>query len=382
MLGFALLDSGRRRGRSLRTEAFMSQVVQCEALMRSRSRDLALGSSLTGDRKPAFNCEKVLPVRRRQPWQLALEQKDTLPKQSQSWQLAMDHEERKTSSELHATYEVGTSLGKGGYGEVFQARHRRTGVMRAVKCGSALDKRFAQTFLGEVRALGALDHQHIVGLVDHFQEEEQLYIVEELCGGLNLLDYLCQRPERVNGKPYVPERAASAIVRQCLSALGHCHARGLVHRDVKPENFMISEDSTVKLIDFGLAVPAAGASDASADELRPPGTVRYMAPEALQWGEPTAAMDTWSLGVSLFVLLTGELLVATQEYEKARECLQDADYVRQRMQESDTIAALKLSDAAVDLLLRMLQHDPKERITVCDALSHPFILGLAAGHVE
>jgi len=224
--------------------------------------------------------------------------------------------------------------------------------------------------------MAALDHPHIVSLVDSFQEEEHLYIVAEFCAVPHLLDYLCQSSARVDGRRVVPEASASVIARQCLRALGHCHDHGLVHRDVKPENLMISEGA-VKLIDFGLAVPV-GESVSREQDQRPPGTVRYMAPEALRWGEPAASMDMWSLGATLFLVLTGDLLYHTEDAEQARACLGDADYVRGRIRESSALAA---SGSAADLLLRMLEHDHEKRITVREALAHPFILEFTDEHL-
>lgn len=264
-------------------------------------------------------------------------------------------------------YEMVSRLGQGSYGEVFSARHRRTGALRAVKCGSARDARVAQSFPREAQALAGLSNPHIVGLIEFLAEDEHLYIVEELVAGCDLLDYLNKSPLSRDGVHHLPESSAAEILRQCITAVLGCHERGLAHRDVKLDNFVIADDGTVKLVDFGTALLIGG------KEAKLVGTADYLAPEAASRSKPSAAVDIWSLGVMLFAMLTGESLLPADvsSIAQARECLKDPAYVQQRLRA--TPAALAISESALDLLQHMLRHDPTERITANGALSHPFV---------
>lgn len=274
---------------------------------------------------------------------------------------------RPAKTVLSDEYEMVSRIGQGAYGEVFSARHRRTGALRAVKCGSARDARVARSFPQEAEALAGLNNPHIVGLIEFLAEGDHLYIVEELVAGCDLLDYLNKSPLIRDGVPHLPESSTAAILRQCIEAVLACHERGFAHRDVKLDNFVISSDGTVKLIDFGAALLVGG------KEAKLVGSANYLAPEAASRSKPSAAVDVWSLGVVLFAMLTGESLLPcdVSSIAQARECLKDPTYVQQRLRA--TPGALAISEPALDLLQHMLRHDPTERITANEALSHPFV---------
>lgn len=275
---------------------------------------------------------------------------------------------RPSAAIFEDEYEVISKIGSGSYGEVFSARHRRTGSLHAIKSGSSCDARVKQTFSREVQALASLDHPHIISLKAFLTEGEKLYIVQELSGP-DLLDYLAKSPLSRDGVPYVPESLASAILRQCLEAIVSCHDHGLAHRDVKLDNFVIADDGTVKLIDFGLASEVANGR-----ETRAVGSADYLAPEAAaQKSRPSAAADVWSLGVVLFGLLTGESFLPGDVscIAEARTYLHNPAFVRERLRASP--GALAISDSARDLLEQLLRYDPTERVTSRQALSHPFI---------
>jgi len=268
---------------------------------------------------------------------------------------------------LEDEYEVVSRIGQGSYGEVFSARCRRTGALRALKRGSSQDARVARSFPQEVQALAGLNHPHIVGLVGFLAQGEHLYIVQELIDGCDLLDYLHKSPLNRDGVPHLCESCSAKIMRQCIKAVLGCHESGLAHRDVKLDNFVISNDGTVKLVDFGAAASVGGKATKSV------GTADYLAPEAASKSKPSAAVDVWSLGVVLFAMLTGESFLPDEvnSISQARECLKDPTYVQQRLRA--TPGALAISDPALDLLQRMLCHDPLERITAKEALSHAFV---------
>lgn len=280
--------------------------------------------------------------------------------------------ENKTSK-LNEEYELLKLVGKGGYGSVYKARHRRTGIQRAIKSMSKLDPETMQTFVDEVETLIKLEHPNIVNLIETFREESDLYLVEELCSGPDLLDFLGESSNNMEDIPYLPERTASIIIRQCIKAVMCCHSHGFAHRDVKLENFVLSGgDDTVKLIDFGISkgIPA------TADMHGVAGTLEYMAPELLFNKKYTKQVDMWSLGVVLFVMLTGEPLLPDGE-RGIRTALRDSTYVERRLKRSAALRDLKISEDCMDLLHKMLVYDPDKRIMCKDALSHRFVLAHA-----
>jgi len=205
-----------------------------------------------------------------------------------------------------------------------------------------------------------------------------MYIVEELCTGPSLLDFLMQSPLQKDGSPYLSERSASIILRQSLKALLCCHEHGFAHRDIKLENFVLSDNGLVKLIDFGLASPSSGSDMRGAA-----GTPHYMAPEMCGDGSYSNAVDVWSLGVVLFELLSGEPLLRVECEEQAMRCLKhNPGYVRRRLSESRGLNDTRISASARELLGLMLERDPAKRISVQDALAHPFVQAFAADRLD
>jgi eukaryotic-like serine/threonine-protein kinase len=188
-------------------------------------------------------------------------------------------------------------VGRGGMGSVWRARHLRLGRDVAVKflAEELLGQDdFALRFEREAQALARLSHPGIVAVHDFGREGERAYIVMEYVPGRPLSALL----------PLPPARARE-VALQVLDALGYAHARGLVHRDVKPDNILVGDDGRVKVSDFGLARLAGPLDTTVTTAGRVLGTPAYMAPEALAGAAPDARMDLFSLGVVLHEMLTG-----------------------------------------------------------------------------
>lgn len=206
-------------------------------------------------------------------------------------------------------YEILSPLGAGGMGEVFQALDTRLGRDVAIKVlppGVANDDRFLARFEREAKAIGQLNHPHICTLYDIGHDSGRSYLVMELLKGESLADRLLRGP--------LPLRDVLRYGIEMAQALERAHRAGLVHRDLKPGNVMITRDGA-KLLDFGLARQAPSAlsvSGTAVTEQHPVtargtivGTIPYMSPEQLRGDEVDARTDIYSLGVMLHEMLTG-----------------------------------------------------------------------------
>ncbi|HZD18963.1 MAG TPA: Stk1 family PASTA domain-containing Ser/Thr kinase, partial [Actinomycetota bacterium] len=188
-----------------------------------------------------------------------------------------------------------------GMGEVFRAHDavlERDVAVKVLHRTLAGDTGFVERFRREARAAAGLSHPNIVAVHDWGAVDGIYFMVMELVGGVSARDLL-------NAHDLLEPAQAADVLLQTLSALDHAHRRGIVHRDVKPENVMVSRDGVVKVADFGLARAYADAQITVAGTVT--GTVQYLAPEQLQ-GEPAdPRTDLYSLGVVSFELLTGRL---------------------------------------------------------------------------
>ncbi|MGH2724009.1 MAG: Stk1 family PASTA domain-containing Ser/Thr kinase [Actinomycetota bacterium] len=200
---------------------------------------------------------------------------------------------------LGERYEIAGLLGQGGMAKVFKGTDKVLGRTVAVKVLSpqfADDNNFVARFRREAQAAAALNHPNIVGVFDTGSHEDIHYIVMEYVEGKTLRDVL-----RTEG-PLLPERAIE-IADSVALALGPAHRAGMVHRDIKPGNIMITADGQVKVMDFGIARTTTG--DTLTQTAAVLGTASYLSPEQAQ-GEPVdPRSDIYSLGCVLYEMLTG-----------------------------------------------------------------------------
>jgi serine/threonine protein kinase/Flp pilus assembly protein TadD len=204
-------------------------------------------------------------------------------------------------------YEILSALGAGGMGEVFLAEDKRLGRKVAIKflpADVATDERAWQRLLREAKTAATLDHPNICAIYEVGQEDGRSFIVLQYIEGETLAARLkCQLPDI---------REALMIASQVAGALAEAHARGIIHRDVKPDNIMLTTRGQVKVLDFGLAkvLRDPGIIDAdTASMLSIPGmvmgTVPYMSPEQVRGEELDCRSDIFSFGTVLYELLSG-----------------------------------------------------------------------------
>jgi serine/threonine-protein kinase len=199
-------------------------------------------------------------------------------------------------------YQILTRVAAGGMGEVFRAHDpvlNREVALKMLHPTLAGDSDFIDRFRREARSAAKLSHPNIVAVHDWGQAGETYFMVMEFIRGPNL------RTVIADGVPLQPAQAAE-VLSQVLSALGHAHEHGIVHRDVKPENILITKQGVVKVADFGLARALAESRVTHAPGTVT-GTVQYLAPEQIQ-GEPAdPRTDLYAAGVVLYELLVGRV---------------------------------------------------------------------------
>jgi serine/threonine-protein kinase len=202
---------------------------------------------------------------------------------------------------LDGRYHVLERIAAGGMGEVFRARDAvldREVAIKVLHRSLSGDQGFVERFRREARAAAGISHPNIVNVHDWGAVDGLYYMVMEYVRGRALRDLL-----NVRGR-LAPAQVAD-VLRQTLTALDHAHRRGLVHRDVKPENVLVTTEGVVKVADFGLARAYADGRQTQAGTVT--GTVQYLAPEQIR-GEPAdPRSDLYSLGIVSFELLTGRL---------------------------------------------------------------------------
>jgi eukaryotic-like serine/threonine-protein kinase len=207
-------------------------------------------------------------------------------------------------------FEIVSTVGEGSIGAVYRARHTGLGIVVAVKVlhqAFQRDIAFCRRFYDEALALSRLDHPNLVHIYDFGQEPDGLLYISMAYVDGQTLRAVCAR-ER---KPFTTKRMVSVMLQVC-AGLGHAHARGLLHRDVKPDNVMIvaREDDdgvsveNVKLLDFGFAVPPSASADVAQ---RLAGTPVYMSPEQCLGEELDARSDVYACGVMIYELMTGKV---------------------------------------------------------------------------
>lgn len=203
---------------------------------------------------------------------------------------------------LDNRYEILEVIGTGGMAVVYKARcHRlnRLVAVKVLKSELALDAEFRRRFHDESQAVAMLSHPNIVAVYDVSRSSELEYIVMELIDGITLKQYMQKKGAPLNW------RESLHFITQIMKALSHAHGRGIIHRDIKPQNIMVLRDGSVKVADFGIARLASAAQNTLTQEAL--GSVHYISPEQARGSRIDARADIYSAGVVLYEMLTGRL---------------------------------------------------------------------------
>ena len=229
---------------------------------------------------------------------------------------------------LDNRYEILDVIGVGGMSMVYKAychRLHRFVAIKVLKKDLASDAEFRRRFHEEAQAVAMLSHPNIVAVYDVSKGDELDYIVMELIDGITLKQYM----QKKNGN--LSWREALYFANQIVQALGHAHGRGIIHRDIKPQNIMVLRDGSVKVADFGIArIMSASQSSTLTQEAL--GSVHYISPEQARGSHIDARADLYSAGVVLMIVceqyavevsdsctqhLTAEIRSAVDKYAEA-----------------------------------------------------------------
>ncbi len=248
------------------------------------------------------------------------------------------------------------TLGTGGFGKVYKVRHKVSRNVYAIKVinkSKIIESDLCGQIRLEVRIMYSLNHEHIIKLFNHFEDDEHFYLVLELAPKGHLY-------EKIKMMGRLSEKLAAQFMREVFSAVEYLHSMSppIIHRDIKPENILLDGKERAKLCDFGWS------NFFSADSKRMTycGTPDYLSPEMIKKEGHDQHVDLWNLGVLLFELLTG------------RPPFQGAD----QKELFSNILKLKITypkdfpKLARDLVNKLLKVVPKERISLKEAQSHPW----------
>lgn len=203
---------------------------------------------------------------------------------------------------LDGRYLIESLIGVGGMANVYKGCDVRTGNQIAVKVlkEEFLDnEELVRRFKNESKAISILNHPNIVKVYDVSVTDQLQYIVMEYIDGITLKEYLKQRNGALTWKEVVH------FATQVLSALDHAHSKGIVHRDVKPQNIMLQADGSIKMMDFGIARFSRAQSQTVSDKAI--GSVHYISPEQAKGDHTDARTDIYSVGVMMYEMLSGKL---------------------------------------------------------------------------
>lgn len=273
-----------------------------------------------------------------------------------------------TDTRIRTVYKLSAELGRGNYATVRRAtklNRDANDLDRAIKVvkKARLDEEEKLGLREEVRLLLKLDHPHIVKLYEVYISKKNVYLVMELLEGGEMFDRI------VSEQHYSEQIAAYAIV-QILDALVYCHDLGICHRDLKPENLLYWNKlpkSKVVIGDFGLAKE----QDEKGYMTTCCGTPQYVAPEVLGGQKYGVGVDCWSLGVILYILLCGYPPFYAETHPRLYQVIQAGKY---SFDEEDWGG---ISSEAKHLIARLLEMDPRKRITAKEAKCHKWLTNAA-----
>ena len=261
-------------------------------------------------------------------------------------------------NKIISNYRIISKIGEGGMGSVFLAQHQTINRKAAIKMLNpelARNEDIKKRFLNEAQTLSNLNHHNIVSLYDFAEKENQLFLIMEYVDGRTLDEIL------INMQGPFYEKRTVKIFTDILSGFAYAHKKGIVHRDIKPSNIMLEKDDTPKILDFGIAKILEGDIRLTKTGTRM-GSVLYMSPEQILAKHVDSRTDIYSLGITLFEMLTGKLPYDTDN---------ESEYEIQSKIVKELIPPIRSYNSSISekfelIINRATAKDPSQRFQSCE----------------
>jgi len=269
-------------------------------------------------------------------------------------------------------YTIGDHLGRGSFATVYLATDKKDGKQYALKVIDKAKVPRKDRLENEVEALTKAHHPNIVCLHKMIDTESELMLVVDLCDGGELFDYL------VDNGPF-KEFDACVIVKQMLSAAAYMHNAGIVHRDLKPENILLvskQRPNEIRISDFGIVKLFEGkvGRKANVQAFSHVGSGIYMAPEIIRGEGYDYSVDMWSIGVIMYILLSGYQPFSMEDYQRNVFSMKPG-----RVSFTEPVWN-NISISAKNLISQLLNGDAYKRPSANEALNHAWIKQLKTGN--
>ena len=283
---------------------------------------------------------------------------------------ALVHVHSKTELLADLYDQTGDVLGSGSDGLVTRVRQRATGLEFAVKSTRLLELKAWQIaeLRQEIAVQRSLSHPNIARVYESYEEDEYLHIVMELCKGGSLVG-------RFDRQEF-SEPEAATVIEKMLSAVTYLHQHGVVHRDLKLDNFVYEDrgdDAELKMIDFGYAFEVGTAEHPTEDMSERLGTLSYMAPELVGPKRVVydSSVDMWAIGVTAHVLLSGH-----KPFRNTDRNMRKWEICNKKLR-FDGPGWRFVSDHGKDFVKRLLRREPQQRMNGLEASRHPWIRAMS-----
>ncbi|EAY18459.1 CAMK family protein kinase [Trichomonas vaginalis G3] len=268
------------------------------------------------------------------------------------------HLQRMKSNGEVDVYDFVSELGEGGFASVFHVRREsdhKSFALKVIPHEALQNENFKAKHFAEIEIQSKMDHKNIVKSYDHFKDENNTYILMELCLKGNVKNYLSR-------KGALSEKEAAKIIKSVCSGVKYCHDHHIIHRDLKLDNFMISDDGDIKIIDFGVSEIV---SDSKKKDFVFAGTPMYMGPEVIGLHQYGYQVDIWAIGICTFELLTGHPPFEANNMKDMSKLIVSGEF---RFPPN-----IQLSFVAKDFIESALQVKPSLRPNIRELLKHPFL---------
>ncbi|KAJ3812216.1 kinase-like protein [Lentinula aff. lateritia] len=274
-------------------------------------------------------------------------------------ELALDSSSAQTPTRewsLH-NFDMGRPLGKGKFGRVYMVRTKAEPkyilALKTLYKSEIVAGKVEKQIRREIEIQQNLRHPNVLRLYGYFHDEKRIFLMLEFAGKGELYKQLSKYG-------CFSEKRGSRYIDQMADALSYLHSKHVIHRDIKPENLLLGLNGELKIADFGWSVHAPGNRRRTMC-----GTLDYLPPEMVEGKEHSEKVDYWALGV-----LTYEFLIGNPPFEDRKS----VNNTYRRIMKVDLRFPPGMSAEVKDLITRLLQHEPQDRIPLLDVLRHPWIV--------